>query len=128
LTDPAGNLSAMLGARLVSPAADVLVREGDIYSAAGFDLTVLELPGHSAGHVVYLWRDHAPALAFVGDVIMAGSVGRTDFPDGDFGQLADGIRAKLFSLPDDTALYSGHGPPTTVGTEKRDNPFVGIDE
>ena len=63
-------------------------------------------------------------LAFVGDVIFSGSVGRTDFPDGDFDQLAAGIRAKLFTLPDDTVLLPGHGPATTVGKEKRSNPFV----
>ncbi len=63
-------------------------------------------------------------LAFVGDVIFAGSVGRTDFPDGDFDDLAAGIREKLYTLPDDTVLYCGHGPVTTVGREKRGNPFV----
>lgn len=128
LSDPAANLSAMFGARLVSPPADVTVNDGDVFSAAGFDLTVYEIPGHSVGHVVYVWKNHAPQVAFVGDVIMAGSVGRTDFPDGDFRQLTEGIHAKLFNLPDGTLLYSGHGPPTTVGEEKRDNPFVGIDD
>jgi glyoxylase-like metal-dependent hydrolase (beta-lactamase superfamily II) len=86
---------------------------------------VHEIPGHSAGHVVYVW-DAQPPVVFVGDVIFAGSIGRTDFPDGDFRQLADGIHAKLFSLPDQTVLLSGHGPPTTVGQEKRTNPFVGL--
>ena len=61
----------------------------------------------------------------MGDVIFAGSIGRSDFPDGDFQQLVSGIRSKLFSLPDDTLLLSGHGPSTTIGQEKRDNPFVG---
>jgi len=76
--------------------------------------------------VVYLWEDHHPPVAFVGDVIFAGSVGRTDFPDGDFRQLQAGIHAKLFTLPDDTQLLTGHGEPTTVGQEKRYNPFVGL--
>jgi glyoxylase-like metal-dependent hydrolase (beta-lactamase superfamily II) len=62
--------------------------------------------------------------AFVGDVIFAGGIGRTDFPDGDFEALAAGIRSKLYDLPDDTVLYCGHGPQTTVGREKRGNPFV----
>jgi glyoxylase-like metal-dependent hydrolase (beta-lactamase superfamily II) len=75
--------------------------------------------------MVYLWQEGTPPLAFVGDVIFAGSVGRTDFPDGDFHQLARGIRDKLFTLPDETLLYSGHGPPTTVGRQRRSNPFVG---
>ena len=125
LTDPALNLSAAFGVPMVSPPADVVVRDGDVFSAAGFDLEVRAIPGHSQGHVIYLWREHQPMLAFVGDVIFSGSVGRTDFPDGDFNQLTSGIRAKLFTLPDDTMLLPGHGPSTTVGKEKRSNPFVG---
>ncbi len=66
-----------------------------------------------------------PAVVFVGDVIFSGSIGRTDFPDGNHRQLIDGIRTKLFTLPGDTILLSGHGEPTTVGEEKRSNPFVG---
>ena len=126
LTDPAENLSAAFGMGLVSPPADVTVRDGDTYSAAGFDLHVREIPGHSLGHVVFLWSDHHPPTALVGDVIFAGSIGRTDFPDGDFRQLISGIREKLFDLPDETVLLSGHGPPTTVGQEKRTNPFVAL--
>ena len=110
LTDPALNLSAAFGVPMVSPPADVVVHDGDVFSAAGFDLEVRAIPGHSQGHVIYLWREHQPMLAFVGDVIFSGSVGRTDFPDGDFDQLAAGIRAKLFTLPDDTMLLPGHGP------------------
>lgn len=126
LTDATLNLAAMFGENLVSPPADVLVSEGDVYEAAGCALKVLEIPGHTCGHVVYVWNDEAKPLVFVGDVIFAGSVGRTDFPDGDFEQLAEGIRRKLFSLPDDTELLPGHGPLTTVGREKRTNPFVGL--
>ena len=125
LTDGMKNLSAMFGANLVSPPADKTVADGDIYSAAGFDLKVSAIPGHSAGHVVFAIQDQKPTVIFVGDVIFAGSIGRTDFPDGDFGQLAAGIKTKLFSLADDTVLLSGHGPETTVGQEKRSNPFVG---
>jgi glyoxylase-like metal-dependent hydrolase (beta-lactamase superfamily II) len=124
LTDAALNLSAAFGMPVVSPPADVTVKDGDTYSAAGLDLRVREIPGHSAGHVVFLWLDHDPAVAFVGDVIFAGSIGRTDFPDGDYEQLVSGIHEKLFSLPDQTVLLSGHGPQTTVGQEKRGNPFV----
>jgi glyoxylase-like metal-dependent hydrolase (beta-lactamase superfamily II) len=125
LTNPALNLSAAFGFRLVSPAADAQVKEGDTYSAGGFDLTVLETPGHSVGHVIYLWKEHTPPVAFVGDVIFAGSIGRTDFPDGNFEALISAIRTKLFTLPEDTVLLSGHGPATSVGQEKRTNPFVG---
>jgi len=125
LTDPRLNLSAAFGAQLYSPPADVLVREGDVYSAAGMDLLVREVPGHSSGHVVFIWREGKPIVVFGGDVLFAGSIGRTDFPDGSFEDLAENIHAKLFTLPDDTQVLPGHGPVTTVGHEKRTNPFVG---
>jgi glyoxylase-like metal-dependent hydrolase (beta-lactamase superfamily II) len=125
LTDPQQNLSALFGASLVSPPADVLLRDGQNYSAAGFDLEVIAVPGHSAGHVVYLWKDHSPCVAFVGDVVFAGGIGRTDFPDGDTQALLGGIRQKLFTLPADTLLLPGHGEPTTVDQERRTNPWVG---
>jgi glyoxylase-like metal-dependent hydrolase (beta-lactamase superfamily II) len=125
LSDPLLNLSAMFGAHLVSPPADVLVAEGDRYSAAGFDLLVREIPGHSSGHVVFIWQAGQPQVVFAGDVLFAGSVGRTDFPDGSFAQLAAGIREKLFVLADDSIVLPGHGPPTTIGQERRTNPFVG---
>ncbi len=125
LTDAALNLSAPFGAPLVSPPADQLLHEGDCYSAAGFDLEVHEISGHSCGHIVFVWKAHAPYYVFGGDVLFAGSIGRTDFPDGSFDQLAAGIHQKLFTLPDDTIVLPGHGPATTVGEEKRGNPFVG---
>ena len=126
LTDPWLNLSASFGTPLVSPAADVLVKDNDTYDAAGFEWQVRTIPGHTVGHVVYLWEGEEPPLVFVGDVIFAGSVGRTDFPDGDQRGLILGIRSKLFTLPDETVLLSGHGEPTTVGNEKRSNPFAGM--
>ncbi len=119
------NLSAAFGTPLVSPPADAIVLDGEVLSAAGIDLEVRSVPGHSPGHVVYLCRDQQPMLVFVGDVIFAGGIGRTDFPDGDYDGLIAGIRRQLFTLPDDTLLLCGHGPATTVGVEKRTNPFVG---
>ncbi len=124
LTDPEANLSALFGMPLVSPPADRLLREGDVVEAAGITLEVLDLPGHSPGHVVFVYRDETP-LVFGGDVLMRGSVGRTDFPGGDTALLFDGIRGKLFALPPATVIYPGHGPVTTVGHEQRSNPFVG---
>ncbi len=126
LTDASQNLSAAFGVPMVSPPADVLVDDGNLYEAAGFSLEVLSIPGHTVGHVVFVWKGQSPAMAFVGDVIFSGSVGRTDFPDGDHHALISGIRKKLFILPDATILLSGHGEPTTVGEEKRSNPFVGV--
>ena len=126
LTDPERNLSAPFGLPLAGPAADATVDDGDLYQAAGIGWRVLSIPGHTPGHVVYVAEGHEPAAVFVGDVIMAGSVGRTDFPGGSHEQLIAGIRSKLFTLPDDTLLLPGHGPTTTVGEEKRTNPFAGL--
>jgi len=124
LADADLNLSAPFGLPVTSPPADRVLREGDVIEAAGIRLEVLEIPGHSPGHVVFVVRGQ-PTLVFGGDVLFRGSVGRTDFPGGSSRQLFDGIRAKLFTLPADTAVYPGHGPATKVGVEMRTNPFVG---
>lgn len=126
LTDARLNLSAGFGMPVTSPPADRLLDDGEEFAAAGFTLQVRAIPGHSAGHVVFIWRDHQPVYVFGGDVLFAGSVGRTDFPGGSMPQLAKGIHRHLFTLPDDTIVLSGHGEPTTVGIEKRTNPFVGM--
>ena len=123
LTNPMLNLSGLSGVDIRSPRADRLVREGEMIEAAGFRFEVFDIPGHSPGHVVYLVREDPPVV-FGGDVLFRGSIGRTDFPGGDLEQLLAGIRAKLWPLPDDTIVYSGHGPVTTVGHEKRLNPFL----
>lgn len=125
LTSSELNLSAGFGAEVLSPAADATVREGQVYSAAGFDLEVHEIPGHSPGHVVFVWKGQSPYCVFGGDVLFAGSIGRTDLPGGSLKLLTDGIRRWLFTLPDDTIVLPGHGEPTTVGQEKRSNPYVG---
>lgn len=124
LTNPEENLSTMFGLGLVSPAADHTVQEGDIYSAAGFDFHVLETPGHSIGHVVYLWKGESPWILFDGDMLFHGGIGRADFPDGDPHQLLESIRTKLYTLPNDTIVWPGHGDATTIGGEKKYNPFV----
>ena len=125
LTDAELNLSAPFGVELLSPPADQTVREGDILELAGIRLEVLETPGHGAGHVVFLWKSASPWIVFGGDVLFRGSVGRTDFPDGDTDQLLKSIRDKLFTLPDDTIVLPGHGEPTTIGHERRSNPYAG---
>ena len=122
LTDPRANLSATFGFDVTSPPADRLVDEADAVEVAGLRFEVLEIPGHSPGHVVFLLREAGVVLG--GDVLFAGSIGRTDFPGGSRPQLVAGIRAKLWPLPDETRVYPGHGPATTVGEEKRSNPFV----
>ena len=86
-------------------------------------LKVFHCPGHTPGHVVLY---HAPSkLAVVGDVLFQGSIGRTDFPKGDFDTLANSIRTQLWALPDDVKFIPGHGPMSTIGHEKATNPFVG---
>jgi hydroxyacylglutathione hydrolase len=124
LSDADLNLSAPFGMPVTSPPADRLLGEGDVVETAGMRLEVLDIPGHSPGHVVFVVRGQ-PMLVFGGDVLFRGSVGRTDFPGGSMRQLVDGIRGKLFTLPADTVVYPGHGPAATVGVEMRSNPFVG---
>jgi glyoxylase-like metal-dependent hydrolase (beta-lactamase superfamily II) len=124
LTDADANLSAPFGMPITSPAADRVVREGDVIEAAGLSLEVLDVPGHSPGHVVYLVRGN-PCVIFGGDVLFREGIGRYDFPGSNGRLLVDGIRRKLFTLPPDTVVYPGHGPVTTIGHEKRSNPFVG---
>lgn len=123
LTDPHLNMSAPFGVPIVSPPADRLVAEGDIVEFAGLTLEVREIPGHSPGHVVFV-RHGEPTLVFGGDVLFRGSVGRCDFPGGNFLLLDRGIRKKLYTLPRDTIVYPGHGPVTTIGHEMKTNPFV----
>jgi glyoxylase-like metal-dependent hydrolase (beta-lactamase superfamily II) len=124
LSDAWANMSAPFGMPIVSPPADRLVREGEVIEAADLCFEVLDVPGHSPGHVVFVYRNQ-PILVFGGDVLFRGSVGRTDFPGSDGRLLFDGIRQKLFVLPSDTVVYPGHGPVTTIGHERRTNPFVG---
>jgi glyoxylase-like metal-dependent hydrolase (beta-lactamase superfamily II) len=124
LTNPAGNLSAAFGMSFVSPPADRLLDHGERISLAGLDLAVREIPGHSLGHVVFVAEGLTPPVVFGGDVLFKEGVGRSDFTDGDFTALAAGIREHLYTLPDETIVFPGHGGPTTVGHEKRHNPFV----
>ena len=124
LTDPDANLSAPFGMPLTSPPADRLVADGERLELAGLSFEVREIPGHSPGSVVFVCDQFDPTFVFGGDVLFAGSVGRTDL-GGNTAQLLSGIRAKLFNLPDDTLVFPGHGPVTTVGQERRTNPFVG---
>jgi glyoxylase-like metal-dependent hydrolase (beta-lactamase superfamily II) len=124
LTDAHANLSAGYGMPITSPPANHTVAEGDTLALADIELTVRAIPGHSPGHVVYILHDESPVQVLGGDVLFAGSIGRTDFPGGSLEQLLAGIRAKLWSLPEDTIVHPGHGTATTIGEEKRSNPFL----
>jgi glyoxylase-like metal-dependent hydrolase (beta-lactamase superfamily II) len=95
----------------------------DVVTVGNVSLTVKHCPGHTPGHVVfYSPNDH---LAIVGDVLFAGSIGRTDFPRGNHADLVGAIRTKLFPLGDDVAFVPGHGPMSTFGDERKNNPYVG---
>jgi glyoxylase-like metal-dependent hydrolase (beta-lactamase superfamily II) len=124
LSDSMANHSARFGMPITSPPADRLVTDGERIDLAGFSFEVREIPGHSPGSVVFVADEFDPPFVFGGDVLFAGSVGRTDL-GGDTKLLLSGIRAKLFNLPDGTLILPGHGPPTTIGAEREDNPFVG---
>jgi glyoxylase-like metal-dependent hydrolase (beta-lactamase superfamily II) len=103
-----------------SPPPDRTVTEGDeIQIGESITLKVLETPGHSLGSITLV----GDGAAFVGDLIFAGSIGRTDFPGGDYDTLIGAVREKIFPLGDEVVLYSGHGPATTVGRERATNPF-----
>ncbi|WP_029008225.1 MBL fold metallo-hydrolase [Azospirillum halopraeferens] len=101
---------------------DRWLADGDTVTVAGETLAVLHCPGHTPGHVVF---HHAPSkLAVVGDVLFQGSIGRTDFPRGDHAALLESIHTKLLPLGDDVAFIPGHGPMSTLGQERRHNPFL----
>lgn len=100
------------------------IREGGILRLGEEELEVRFTPGHSPGSISFYHQ--AGGFILGGDVLFQGSIGRTDLPGGDFDILVNSIRTEFFSLPDDTRVYSGHGPVTTIGEEKRSNPFVRI--
>ncbi|MDH3998285.1 MAG: MBL fold metallo-hydrolase [Desulfuromonadales bacterium] len=104
-----------------SPGPSKLIAAGDKISVGNLSFEVFHVPGHSPGSVCLLSDGHL----FVGDVLFAGSIGRTDLPGGDFEQLITGIRNQLFKLPEETVVHTGHGPDTTIGRELSNNPFVG---
>jgi len=100
----------------------VFIKEGSAIKIGDDELSVRFTPGHSPGHVCFY--DEADGFAISGDVLFSGSIGRTDLPGGDFNILVNSIQTQLFTLPDDTKIYCGHGPITTIGFEKMNNPFV----
>jgi hydroxyacylglutathione hydrolase len=113
-----------------SPTADRLLEDGDTITFGTHTLTVLHTPGHTPGGIgLYTEYTQAGALkkaVFVGDTLFTGSIGRTDFPGGNFDTLISSIRNKLFTLEDEVEVYPGHMGNTTIGVEKRTNPFCGI--
>jgi len=121
LTESRSNLSLLMGMMFRTEPADVVLQEPDVIEQAGVKLVVIHTPGHTPGGIcLYSEKD---GVAFVGDTLFAGSIGRTDFPGGNMSQLLSSVREKLFTLPEDTKAYPGHGPATTIAQEKAHNPF-----
>ncbi len=123
LTNPKLNLSSLLGFEMVSPPADITFKDGEDAEFAGITFNIQEIPGHSPGHIAYIAKD-SEFHVFGGDILFEDSIGRCDFPGGDFKKLVNGIKQKLLCLPPDSKVYPGHGSTTTIGEEAKNNPFL----
>ncbi len=102
--------------------ADYHFVENETVKFGNTEMKIIHVPGHSPGHVVFY--DEKNGVLIAGDVLFYGSIGRTDLPGGDYDTLISAIKSKLFQLPDETKVYCGHGPETTIGFEKKNNPFL----
>jgi hydroxyacylglutathione hydrolase len=122
LADAELNLSADFGMPVTAGSADQCVRPGDRLDLGGGTWQVLDTSGHTPGGVSFYCR--SAGVVIVGDALFAGSIGRSDIPGGDGERLIANIREQLMSLPDDTRVLCGHGPETTIGAERRGNPYV----
>ncbi len=122
LTEAHSNLSVMMGAAFSTEPADIFVEEKGVIGEAGIKLEVLHTPGHTPGGICLYSKDEG--IVFTDDSLFADSIGRTDFPDGSMEKLITSIREKLVTLPDDTIIYPGHGPTTTIAQEKAHNQFL----
>jgi glyoxylase-like metal-dependent hydrolase (beta-lactamase superfamily II) len=119
LIDARQNFSNMLAEPVTSPPADRLLEGGDVIRIGDLELRVAHTPGHSPGGISLL----GDGMVFSGDTLFAGSIGRWDFPGASYNLLLASVRNKLLVLDDETMVYPGHGPATTIGEEKRHNPF-----
>jgi glyoxylase-like metal-dependent hydrolase (beta-lactamase superfamily II) len=120
LTDGQKNLSSYFGPSIEMKSADLLLEEGQVLTVGEERITVIATPGHTPGGICFLTSEGLIS----GDTLFEGSIGRTDFPGGSLEQLLNGIEKKLLVLPEDTRVYPGHGSDTTIGREKRENPFL----
>ncbi len=121
LTDPMLNLSGYVGDEpATSPPADRQLVDGDEIEVGSITFRVIHTPGHTPGGICLYTEGHL----FAGDTLFSGSIGRTDFPGGSMDQLTTAIHEKLLILPDDTAVYPGHGPMTSIGDERDTNPYL----
>jgi len=122
LFDPVKNLSTYWDQNVTVTAADILFKDGDSLKLGNSEIKIIHTPGHTRGGICF----YIDNLLFSGDTLFCESMGRTDLPGGDYQTLINSIRSKLFILPDDTKVLSGHGEESTIENEKTGNPFVGI--
>ncbi len=120
LTNPRSNLAMFMNTVFKSCKPDFFFHEGEVVTVAGMDFTIYATPGHTPGGVCIRHED----VVFCGDSIFSESIGRTDFPGGNYKQLIQGLKDKILTMEDDVHLLPGHGPDTTVGWERRRNPFL----
>lgn len=120
ISNPILNVSAMFGTS-VSMEAEEFVQENDVLDMLGTSIKCIHVPGHTKGGMCYYFEEEK--IVFSGDTLFEYSIGRSDFPTGDGRALIDNIKIKLFTLPEDVIVYSGHGDRTTIGREKRENPY-----
>ena len=120
LESPSANVSTYFGIEITCPPADHVIGDKDIIRFGSLTFSVFATPGHSPGGVCFF----AEKYIFCGDTLFNGSIGRTDLPGGNFQQLIDSIDRNILTLPDDIICYPGHGPATTIGQERKNNPFL----
>ncbi|MCD8158840.1 MAG: MBL fold metallo-hydrolase [Clostridiales bacterium] len=123
LKEPNLNLSLMFGAEPFSMTADRLLKDGEEFSFGSLKFKTLFTPGHTQGGICLYFEEKS--LLISGDSLFAMSIGRTDFPGGGYRTLINGLKEKVMTLPDDTVVYPGHGPKTTIAVEKKHNPYLG---
>ncbi|SHJ72424.1 Glyoxylase, beta-lactamase superfamily II [Anaerobranca californiensis DSM 14826] len=119
LYNPNLNLSRLLGEPIVSPKADLVVKDNDILPFGDREIKIIHVPGHTPGGILIQIEN----FLFSGDTVFAGSIGRTDLPGGDMKTLLNSIKGKFLTLPDSLIVYPGHGEETTVEEERKSNPF-----
>jgi hydroxyacylglutathione hydrolase len=121
LDHPSAEAMFFTGNSLRTSQADILLKENDILTFGQYRLKVLHTPGHTPGGISLVLEDHP--YVYVGDLLFAGSIGRTDFPGGSYDGLITAVKTKIFTLGDNYTVYPGHGPVTTVAQERQYNPF-----
>ena len=124
LSDPERNLSCMFSPKSISKVTIRQLQDKEKISFDGIELEVIHTPGHSSGSICLLLTKPENNILFSGDTLFYRGVGRTDFPGADGGELISSIENRLFALSEETIVYPGHGPSTTIGGEKKGNPFL----